>query len=67
MEPVVTEISPDLTTRTIYGKDKRDIEFDSKIRLQFTGPGAETLYFDGPEAGKKWSVLVQLHISESDV
>lgn len=67
MEPVVTDVTPNTTTRTIYGKDKRDIVYDSKIKLQFTGPDSEVLYFDGPEEGKKWSVLIQLHISESDV
>lgn len=61
-----TERTPTNVTLVLYGTDDRTIEYDSKVKLQFTGPGSETLFNDGPADGKKWKVFIQLHIDESD-
>ncbi len=66
MEIVEKDLNPSQTTHTIYGDEERTIEFDSKVKIQFTGPGSETLFNDGPAEGKKWRVFIQLHINESD-
>ena len=63
---VEEEVAPCTTTRRLYGQDEKAIVFDSKLKVQFLGPGAETLVNEGPAEGKKWIVLVQVHISESD-
>ena len=42
------------------------MNYDSKVKLQITGPDNEVLYFDGPPEGKKWAVRIDLFIKETD-
>ncbi len=64
---VEEECMPIATTRRLYGQDQREIEGASKLKIQYLGPGAEVLVNnEGPPRGKKWTVLVQVHVSEED-
>ena len=48
------------------GSSDRTVNYDSKVKLQITGPDNEVLYFDGPPEGKKWAVRIDLFIKETD-
>jgi len=37
------------------------------LKIQTTGPGAGSVFDDGPMAGKQWAVTIRLEITETDV
>ncbi len=43
------------------------IPWPGKLKIQTTGPGAETLFEDGPTEGHKWNIVLVLDARESDV
>ena len=53
--------------RTVGGHESKTLQFPSKLKIQITGPGAETIIEDGPPEGRKWTVLLTLECKESDV
>ncbi len=66
MIPDEIVLTPSAFTRRLFGKDTREISGDQKVRIQFTGTGSETVYFDGPPEGKTWRVFAQITINERD-
>lgn len=42
------------------------ISFPSKIKIQTTGPGAQTLIEVGPDKGTVWQILVRVDMEETD-
>ena len=49
-----------------FGSAERTIAYDSKLKLQITGPDAEALLFEGPPVGKKWIMVLNLFVREID-
>lgn len=47
-----------------YGGSEKTLIYDSKLKLQITGPGAETLLFEGPPTGKKWKIVINVYVKE---
>ena len=48
------------------GKSQRTLNYDSKLKIQTTGPGADTIFFEGPPEGKKWTVRINVFVKETD-
>ncbi len=49
-----------------FGSAEKTITHDSKLKLQITGPDAEVLLFEGPPVGKKWVVVLNVFVRQSD-
>lgn len=54
-------------TRTLEGNEVRTITGSQSLKVQFTGPGAETLIDQGPPAGHSWKIKTVVSITEYDV
>ena len=48
-------------------ENTKEIPFPGKLKIQTTGPGAETLFEVGPTEGHKWNIVLVLDATESDV
>jgi len=48
-----------------WGEQEVVLSFPSTLKVQTTGPGADTLLNQGPEAGKTWTVLVRVEVKET--
>jgi hypothetical protein len=49
------------------GAEVVTISFPSKIKIQTTGPGEQTLLDIAPPQGKQWQLLVRVDVEETDV
>lgn len=49
-----------------HGADERRIVHPTKLRIQYTGPGEETILQEGPDEGKTWDVTVKVFVQELD-
>lgn len=50
-----------------FGSAEKTLVYDSKLKLQITGPDAEVILFAGPPLGKKWKVVINVFVKETDV
>jgi len=48
------------------GEDVVTLTPPSKIKIQITGQGAQTLLDASPPAGKKWRILIRIEAVETD-
>jgi hypothetical protein len=49
------------------GEDIVILTSPSKLKIQVTGPGAQTLLDIAPPQGKQWRILVRVEAIETDV
>lgn len=61
------ELEPRQWDTMLYAQDTRELTGDQAVKMQFTGPGSEVVLQQGPPAGKKWRVFVQVQVCEGDV
>lgn len=59
------ELASPVTRRE--ASDSQILVYDQKLKIQYTGEDAETIFFEGPAEGKQWEVRTSLRILESDV
>lgn len=50
-----------------FGSAEKTLNYDSKLKLQITGPEADMILFEGPPEGKKWKLILNVFIKETDV
>lgn len=48
-----------------YGVQEVTLSAPAKLKIQTTGPGAESVLELGPENGKTWTATVRVEITES--
>ena len=60
-------INPSNETRRIRGVENTDMTGDQKLKLQYTGPGADIMFNEGPPTGKKWRVELNFTVYESNI
>ena len=48
-----------------FGAAEGTLNFPSHLKVQTTGPGAETCFESGPASNKQWVVRVSLEIVET--
>lgn len=61
---LIPRTAPAMEGDHYYGGSEKTLIYDSKLKLQITGPGAETLLFEGPPAGKKWKIVINVYVKE---
>jgi len=49
-----------------WGEETVTISPPSKIKIQTTGPGAQTLLDVSPPDGKIWTIFIRVEAAESD-
>ena len=49
-----------------WGEETITIFSPSKIKIQTTGPGAQTLLDEAPPDGKTWTIFIRVEAAESD-
>ena len=49
-----------------HGAETRRLSSPSQLKIQFTGPGAETILLAGPPEGKMWDVTVKVFVDETE-
>ena len=50
-----------------FGSAEKTLNYDSKLKLQITGPDSDMILFEGPPEGKKWTAVLNVFIKEEDV
>lgn len=49
-----------------WGEEVVVISPPSKLKIQITGPDAQSILDEGPDAGKVWSIFIRVEAAETD-
>lgn len=63
---LILRSAPTIRGDHYFGSAEKTLVHDSKLKLQLTGPDAEVLLFEGPPEGKKWAVVINVFVKETE-
>lgn len=64
---LIPRTAPSIQGDHSFGSAEKTLEYDSKLKIQITGPDADVILFEGPASGKKWKAVINVFIKETDV